>query len=131
MFFFVLLKKWRFWVYEVDWRICVIRWKSLLHIFLRTKRFGVNDVTWNDFDSIMGYSHKQKVKLYFIYLFNYQKCLNLVYSPFAGFTFRLKMLMGYSFETPDHLKYWQHGNKFIWIGKIQMAVINDLKKLSY
>jgi hypothetical protein len=29
-------------------------WKLFLHLLLRTKRFGVNNKWWNDFDSIFG-----------------------------------------------------------------------------
>lgn len=29
-------------------------WKIFLHLLLRTKRFGVNNKWWNDFDSIFG-----------------------------------------------------------------------------
>jgi len=31
-------------------------WKLFLHLLLRTKRFGVNNQWWNDFDSIFGLS---------------------------------------------------------------------------
>jgi hypothetical protein len=31
-------------------------WKIFLHLLLRTKRFGVNNKWWNDFDSIFGLS---------------------------------------------------------------------------
>lgn len=29
-------------------------WKVFLHLLLRTKRFGVNNKWWNDFDSLFG-----------------------------------------------------------------------------
>jgi hypothetical protein len=29
-------------------------WKLFLHLLLRTKRFGVNNKWWNDFDSLFG-----------------------------------------------------------------------------
>ena len=31
-------------------------WKMFLHLLLRTKRFGVNNKWWNDYDSIFGLS---------------------------------------------------------------------------
>lgn len=29
-------------------------WKIFIHLLLRTKRFGVNNKWWNDYDSIFG-----------------------------------------------------------------------------
>jgi hypothetical protein len=31
-------------------------WKIFVHLLLRTKRFGVNNKWWNDYDSIFGLS---------------------------------------------------------------------------
>jgi len=31
-------------------------WKMGVHLILRTKRFGVNNKWWNDFDSIWGWN---------------------------------------------------------------------------
>ncbi|MFH1608622.1 MAG: hypothetical protein ABH951_01225 [Patescibacteria group bacterium] len=31
-------------------------WKMFVHLLLRTKRFGVNNKRWNDFDSPFGFS---------------------------------------------------------------------------
>ncbi|KKN07043.1 hypothetical protein LCGC14_1071220 [marine sediment metagenome] len=37
-------------------------WKLGIHLLFRTKRFGVNNRRWSNFDSIFGWSHIKKVK---------------------------------------------------------------------
>lgn len=32
----------------------ILNWKLVIHLVLRTKRFGVNNNWWNDYDSIFG-----------------------------------------------------------------------------
>jgi len=36
------------------WKWLKANWKSVVHILLGTKRFGVNNKWWNDFDSLFG-----------------------------------------------------------------------------
>lgn len=36
-------------------------WKLVFHLLLRTKRFGVNNEWWSEFDSIFGWSNKEKI----------------------------------------------------------------------
>ena len=35
-------------------------WKLGVHLLFRTKRFGVNNKRWSEFDSIFGWSNKRK-----------------------------------------------------------------------
>ena len=37
-------------------------WKLGIHLLLRTRRFGVNNERWSNFDSIFGVSKKQILK---------------------------------------------------------------------
>jgi len=116
MIILAMLKKWRFWIFVLDWRICVINAKQVAHIFLRTKRLGVNNLWWADFDSLFG---GRKLKYYSVYLFNYSRCLDLLYSPFGGYCTRLDQLVGLTFNTPDYIKYHNHGNRLLWVSKAQ------------
>ena len=38
-------------------------WKLGFHLIFRTKRFGVNNRWWSDFDSIMGASFWQRFRI--------------------------------------------------------------------
>ena len=37
------------------------KWKIGVHLIFRTKRFGVNNEWWSNFDSIFGWSNKKKL----------------------------------------------------------------------
>lgn len=37
-------------------------WKIGVRLLFRTKRFGVNNKLWSNFDSIFGWFHKRKLK---------------------------------------------------------------------
>jgi len=51
-------------VKKVSFRIryFIANWKLILHLLFRTKRFGVNNEWWSEFDSIFGWSNKEKLK---------------------------------------------------------------------
>ena len=37
------------------------KWKLIVHLMFRTKRFGVNNEWWSSFDSMWGYSWLRKI----------------------------------------------------------------------
>lgn len=116
MILLAMLKKWRFWIFVLDWRACVINARQVTHIFLRTKRFGVNNRWWANFDSLFG---GNKLRYYLIYLFNYQGCLDLLYSPLFGYCMRLDQVIGFTYSVPDEHKYHNQDKKFDWVYEIQ------------
>lgn len=40
--------------YKFAISFCLTHWKEGVHLLLRTKRFGVNNNWWSDFDSLFG-----------------------------------------------------------------------------
>jgi len=36
-------------------------WKMIIHLLFYTKRFGVNNEWWNNFDSIWGWSWEKRI----------------------------------------------------------------------
>lgn len=37
-----------------------LEWKLVIHLLFRTKRFGVNNQRWSSFDSLYGWSSKER-----------------------------------------------------------------------
>jgi len=72
-------------------------WKMGTHLLFRTKRFGVNNRWWSDFDSPFGWSNWKKITLILILpiIHNYQGMKFRACHPVHFMSDEEKKLMGW------------------------------------
>lgn len=49
------------WYVDIRLEFFLKHWKIGIHLLIRTKRFGVNNKWWSNFDSMFGWSNKKKI----------------------------------------------------------------------